>query len=97
MTVGHELAHLALQHTGRFRKEEDRQAYQFAGELLMPEKTMRCEMLPPITFSSIASLKPKWRVSIAALIQRAHDLKLVSERQYIYLRKQITAKGFKEK
>jgi Zn-dependent peptidase ImmA (M78 family) len=63
----------------------------------MPETAMRREITSPITLSSIAVLKPRWRVSVQALIRRAYDLHLASERQYRYLFEQLAIKGWRTK
>jgi Zn-dependent peptidase ImmA (M78 family) len=60
----------------------------------MPEEAMRQEMTEPVTLSLLAELKSRWRVSIAALLQRAKELVLVTERQYKYLRMQMAKRGW---
>ncbi|HEX5283116.1 MAG TPA: XRE family transcriptional regulator [Bryocella sp.] len=95
-SVAHELGHLVLHHPLRVSPEEaERQAHQFAAELLLPETVMRSEITTPITLSSLAPLKPKWRVSIQALIRRSFDLQMISERQYRYLFEQLSARGMR--
>jgi Zn-dependent peptidase ImmA (M78 family)/transcriptional regulator with XRE-family HTH domain len=95
--AAHELGHLTM-HFGRtIRGDQHREADQFAGELLLPEKAMRREIVSPVTLTSLAALKPKWGVSIQALIHRAYDLGLVAERQYRYLFEQIAIRGWKRR
>ncbi len=94
--IAHELAHLVM-HRGRRDegKALEEQAHQFASEFLMPEDGVRTDLLPPITLTSLAPLKPKWGVSIQALVKRAKDLEIISPRQYRYLFEQIGARGWR--
>jgi Zn-dependent peptidase ImmA (M78 family)/DNA-binding XRE family transcriptional regulator len=96
MNTAHELAHLTL-HVGKSRFEvDDSEADDFAAEFLMPEEVIRREIVPPVTISSLAALKPRWGVSIQALAVRAKSLGLVTERQYRYLFEQISAMGWRK-
>lgn len=85
-SLAHELGHLVMH--GSFpeglKKVED-EADQFAGEFLMPEDAMRREIIPPVTLTSLAELKPRWGVSIAALVVRAGELQIITDRQARYL------------
>jgi Zn-dependent peptidase ImmA (M78 family) len=78
------------------KKIED-EANQFAAEFLMPEEAMRREIIPPVTLTALAELKPKWGVSIRALIKRASDLEIITERQARYLHQQIVALNWHKK
>jgi Zn-dependent peptidase ImmA (M78 family)/transcriptional regulator with XRE-family HTH domain len=87
--LAHELAHLVMHNyfpegLGKVEHEAD----LFAAELLMPEEAMRHEIVPPVTLTTLGQLKPRWGVSIAALIERAKELEIISDRQAKYLRKQ---------
>jgi Zn-dependent peptidase ImmA (M78 family)/transcriptional regulator with XRE-family HTH domain len=97
-TVAYELGHLVLHQSlkGNWR-DFDKEAHRFAAELLMPEVAMREEIVPPVTLSSIASIKPRWGVSIQALIHRARDLEIITDRQYRYLFEQVSIKGWRTK
>ena len=86
-----------MRHLPRVDLDQEKRAYAFAAELLMPEAAMHREITSPITLSSLAILKPRWRVSIQALIRRAYDLQLVPQRQYRYLFEQLSAKGWRTK
>jgi Zn-dependent peptidase ImmA (M78 family)/DNA-binding XRE family transcriptional regulator len=97
LSLAHELGHVAMRHLPRLDLDQEKRAYAFAAELLMPEAAMRREISNPITLSSLAVLKPRWRVSIQALIRRAYDLHLVAERQYRYLFEQVSVKGWRVK
>lgn len=94
--VAHELGHLVM-HQGRPARvtEIERQAGEFAAELLMPESGIRADLVPPVTLSSLSRLKPKWGVAIQSLIRRAHDLDVISDRQYRYLFEQVARRGWR--
>jgi Zn-dependent peptidase ImmA (M78 family)/transcriptional regulator with XRE-family HTH domain len=97
-TVAHEFAHIVMHHSfpQGLKKVED-EANQFAAEFLMPEESMRREILPPVTLTTLAELKPRWGVSIRALIKRASDLEIITERQARYLHQQIISLGWHKK
>jgi Zn-dependent peptidase ImmA (M78 family)/DNA-binding XRE family transcriptional regulator len=95
-SLAHELGHLVLHHAIRGQVSSvESEANQFAAELLMPEMAMRREIMPPVTLTSLARLKPRWRVSIQALIRRAHDLEIITKRQYAYLFERVGANGWR--
>lgn len=96
LSIAHEIAHLVLHQAinGNIRNAED-QANLFSAELLMPEAAMRHEIIPPITLTGIARLKMKWKVSIQALIRRAHELNIITANQYKYLFTQLSARGWR--
>lgn len=95
--VAHELGHLVMQHARLSKSDEEKDAFQYAGALLLPEAAMRREIITPVTLSSIASLKPRWMVSIQAIVRRAKDLNIINDGQYNYLNAQVSAKGWKKK
>ncbi len=76
-------------------REVESEAWAFAAELLLPETAMRSELVPPLTITTFARLKPRWGVSIAALIRRAYELNIITKRQYHYLSQQMSALGYR--
>ena len=84
----HEIAHLVLHRqisdvqlkTGELHKEIERQANFFAGSFLLPAGTFAEDFTVP-TLDAVLSLKPKWRVSVGAMIFRAEWLSLIPEDQ----------------
>jgi Zn-dependent peptidase ImmA (M78 family)/DNA-binding XRE family transcriptional regulator len=93
-TVSHELRHLTASAKGTLN-EIERDADLFAAELLMPERAMLAEITRPVALPNILQLKAKWGVSIQALVRRAFDLEIISERQYYYLFEQIGRNGWR--
>lgn len=94
-SLAHELGHLVLHFPLNGGQEDiESEANRFAGELLMPEEAMRAELVSPVTLSLLAELKTRWRVSIAALLQRAKELDIVTERQHKYLRMQLAKRDW---
>lgn len=86
--LAHEIAHLALHRQvepHRLRetdtvKELERQANLFAAWLLMPPADFALAFTLP-TLDSLLRLKPTWGVSVAAMIEQAHRLNLLSSEQ----------------
>ena len=97
MNVAHELGHLIMHKNslGRIPAELEKEAFAYGAELLMPESGIRPDLQPPVSLTRISRLKPKWGVSIQALVRRAYDLGVISERQYRYLFMQISSKGWR--
>ena len=91
-TLGHEVGH-AIMHAIPTEKME-REANQFAAELLMPRESIR-KFLHNITLQRAAILKPHWKVSIAALIRRAWDLGEITEGQFKKLSAGLSALGYR--
>lgn len=86
--AAHELAHLILHRgisesqlrTGELHKEVERQANFFAGSFLLPAGTFTEDFILPM-LDSVLALKPRWRVSVGAMIFRAEWLSLVPQDQ----------------
>lgn len=81
--AAHELGHLVLHQS---MKEEDlrqniglieEQAMIFAGALLLPASSFSSDV-HDITLDSLADIKPRWKVSIGAMIKRLGVLNLVN-------------------
>jgi Zn-dependent peptidase ImmA (M78 family)/transcriptional regulator with XRE-family HTH domain len=91
-TLAHEVGH-AIMHAIPTEKMEQ-EADQFAAELLMPREDIR-KFLRNITLQAAAVLKPRWKVSMAALVRRARDLGEITERQYTRLFAGLSALGYR--
>lgn len=90
-TVAHELGHLIM-HPMLFGdlQEFEREADMFASELLLPEVTMARLIVEPFTLTRAARIKAKWKVSIQAIVRRAHELHLISDSSYKSLNVQMS-------
>lgn len=80
-TIAHELGHLVMHSTEQLadpRVDVEAEANAFASEFLMPAAGIRGH-LGALSLANLASLKPYWRVSIAALLMRADALGLLSD------------------
>jgi Zn-dependent peptidase ImmA (M78 family)/DNA-binding XRE family transcriptional regulator len=98
MSASHELGHLVLpSHRAALAQPSvmEDEAYRFASEFLMPAEAMREEMAGPVTLTSLAQMKPRWGVSIQALVRRAYTLGIINKRQYSYLFEQLSARGWR--
>jgi Zn-dependent peptidase ImmA (M78 family)/transcriptional regulator with XRE-family HTH domain len=95
-SIAHELAHLVLHSpiAGSLPHLEH-EANQFAAEFLLPEEAIRRDVIRPVTLTTLAPLKQKYRASLASLVRRVHDLRLVTETQYRSLMKQLSARGWR--
>lgn len=93
-SLAHEIAHVIMHQipTNDMELEADR----FASEFLMPEEEIK-HFLKPISLPRLATLKPYWKVSMAALLKRASDLELITPRQKNYLWTQMGKQGFRLK
>lgn len=95
-TVAHELGHI-LFHTLRPSTPPniaEKEAWRFAGALMLPAETARMLLRPPITLSVLRSAKAVTGMSIGMNAQRALDLQLLSSDQYVSLRKQLSVRGW---
>jgi len=93
-TVAHELGHLVMH---SFPTENmEREADRFAAEFLMPEHEIRPQLID-VSLNILAVLKRVWRVSMAALLKRARDLRAITEKRATALWKQISALGYRKR
>jgi len=93
-TLAHELGHLVMHRFPTPQMEQEANA--FAVALLMPTEDIRPYFIGRrIDLSTLAAMKPEWKVSIAALLMRAHKLEFVTDNQHTYLWKQLSARGYR--
>ncbi|HEY7309557.1 MAG TPA: XRE family transcriptional regulator [Gemmataceae bacterium] len=91
-TLAHEAGH-AVMHQNPTGDVED-QANCFASEFLMPAEEI-ANQLDDLTMRQAAVLKQQWKVSMAAIVMRAHDLGRISEYKYRKLNIGLSAQGYK--
>jgi Zn-dependent peptidase ImmA (M78 family) len=94
LTLAHELGHLVL-HSGAVGTDDvEGEANAFAAEFLMPADVIR-PSLRNLKIGRLLDLKREWGVSMQALIERAHQLGLVSPTQRTGLYKMFSARGWR--
>jgi len=91
-SLAHELAHVIMHETQTENMEDE--ANRFAAEFLMPARDIQ-SVLEPVTLPRLATLKSYWKVSMAALLKRASDLKKISVRQARSLWMRMGQAGFR--
>ena len=91
-TLAHELGHIVM-HSIPHPEMED-EANRFASEFLMPEEDIKPQLRQP-TLERFASLKPYWKVSMAALAKRAHNLEKMTFNQYRFFCAKMSKLGYR--
>jgi Zn-dependent peptidase ImmA (M78 family)/transcriptional regulator with XRE-family HTH domain len=77
-SLGHEMGHAMLHASPT--ADQEKEADRFASEFLMPAEEIRSE-LQHLTLPKLADLKERWKVSMQALVRRAHQVGAITERQ----------------
>jgi Zn-dependent peptidase ImmA (M78 family)/transcriptional regulator with XRE-family HTH domain len=103
LDAAHELGHLVLHRKLREKtlsdaaafKEIERQAFQFAGALLLPAETFAAEIWSP-ALNTFLVIKERWKVSIGAMIKRCETLGLMTEEYERRLWKHYSARGWRK-
>lgn len=97
MNVAHELGHIVLhRNAGGGTPLLEREAYQFAAELLMPATDIEADFAAEkLNLFRLAELKKKWQVSMQAVARHARELQVINDRQYLYIMQQISARGWR--
>lgn len=92
-SMAHELGHIVM-HQDNPNPDMEQQANEFAAEFLMPERDVRPYLIN-ISLEKLATLKPYWKVSMAALLQRARDLGEITPRHAKTLWIQLGKAGYR--
>jgi Zn-dependent peptidase ImmA (M78 family) len=90
--LAHEIGHLVL-HSAEAGRDVERQADEFAAELLTPRDAMRGEIPSNPKLSALYAMKLRWGVSVQSLIRRAREVERVTEENYMGLFRQVSARG----
>jgi Zn-dependent peptidase ImmA (M78 family)/transcriptional regulator with XRE-family HTH domain len=99
LDLGHELGHMFLHRLiseDKFKRPEvfrlvEEQAFRFGAALLLPERSF-LEDLYSASLDALLSLKLKWKVSVAMMIERLRDLGILKYEQYKRLRINYSAR-----
>jgi Zn-dependent peptidase ImmA (M78 family)/transcriptional regulator with XRE-family HTH domain len=94
-TLAHEIGHIIM-HDKAPSDDIEREADKFAAEFLMPEHDIRHDLFGFSLQKAASTLKPFWKVSIAALMRRARDLKVITDRDYVNNCKRMSAMGYRK-
>jgi Zn-dependent peptidase ImmA (M78 family)/DNA-binding XRE family transcriptional regulator len=89
----HELGHIIM-HQDNPNPYMEHQANEFAAEFLMPEHDIS-PYLMNVSLEKLATLKPYWKVSMAAILQRAKDLGEITPRHAKTLWIQLGKAGYR--
>lgn len=94
--AAHELGHLLMHGEGDCgSKTVENQAHWFAAAFLMPAGEIRSQLPPVADWEQLRELKRHWSVSMAALLIRARNLKVMSEVGYVQAMKTMSARGWR--
>ena len=97
LTLAHELGHIVMHSEPvHLDKALEQEATDFAAEFLMPAAAIEPE-LHNLTLGRLGDLKRKWMVSMAALIERAHELEMITPAKRTSLYKMLSAKGWRKR
>ena len=98
--IAHELCHILLHQD--ITKEDieskeklnqiEKEADTFAGAFLLPAETFSREVFSS-SLDNLVRLKERWKVSISCMITRCLNLRLFTDNQVAYLKKQMTQKN----
>jgi Zn-dependent peptidase ImmA (M78 family)/transcriptional regulator with XRE-family HTH domain len=94
--VAHEVGHFVL-HTGVLTgsRDTEAEANRFASALLLPRRAFSREFVAqPFSWPHAFALKRRWRVSVAAIVRRAHDLGLMDRATYRRSYQHLSAQGW---
>jgi Zn-dependent peptidase ImmA (M78 family)/transcriptional regulator with XRE-family HTH domain len=95
-SLAHELGHVFLHGEPGVTAVQERQADEFASELLLPADSVRVELKQGrLDLPRLLDLKHGWGVSMAALLRRAATLDVVSDWQYRNLMVEMSALGYR--
>jgi Zn-dependent peptidase ImmA (M78 family)/transcriptional regulator with XRE-family HTH domain len=92
LTLAHEIGHAIMHQFPSPNMETEANA--FAAEFLMPAREIK-PSLYELTFAKLMDLKSYWKVSMAALVQRAADLKTISGDQKKYMFINLGRRGWR--
>jgi Zn-dependent peptidase ImmA (M78 family)/transcriptional regulator with XRE-family HTH domain len=91
-TLAHELGHAVMHQLPT--DDQESEADRFASELLMPSNAIRDE-LTELDLPRLVMLKPRWGVSMAALIRKARDVGSISDYDYKQLNIALSTAGYR--
>lgn len=99
-TLAHELFHVMADHDldrglSLVRDPRELRANRFAGALLLPRKAAEHHLSETLTLHGYLKVKAEFGLSVGAIIHRAHDLGLISDRRQKSLYIQWSSAGWR--
>ncbi len=98
MSIAHELCHLFFHEAEEVEKnlkDIESEAKHFASAFLMPDSSFAKDIYST-SLEQLLYLKPKWMVSVQAMVMRCGQLDLISEDRMLYLQKQMSRKRWRK-
>lgn len=98
LTLLHELAHLLLTFGDITVKQKEALCFQFAGAMLLPEKTIKAELgehRNKLSINELGNIKKQYGISMQAVVMRAKDCRIINEyyaKQFFFIIKQMNWK-----
>ncbi len=98
LTLLHELAHLLLTFGDITPKQKETLCYQFAGAVLLPEKTLKAELgehRNKLSINELGNIKKQYGISMQAIVMRARECGIINEhytKQFFFLINQMNWK-----
>lgn len=92
-TIAHELGHILLHDYPT--EESEREANEFAAELLMPKKLI-APHLKNLNIEKLVQLKKYFKVSMASILKRAKDLEIIDDYFYRRMWQKFSRRGYKK-
>lgn len=96
-TVLHELGHFIM-HMGSMipsSRDTEKEAHRFASEFLAPSDQVRVQIQGRLTLDRLADLKLHWRMSMQALLYKAHEEEMITPYNWKSLIIEMGKRGLK--
>lgn len=95
--AGHELGHLVLHPAGGARGTKiEREADAFSSSFLMPADDVKTQIPRAYSLNQLIEKKKRWKVSLAALTRRLHDVGRLTDWRYRTFCIEIAKRGFRK-
>lgn len=97
-TLLHELAHLLLDFGKVTERQKEILCHQFAGAMLLPDKTIKAELgehRNKLSINELGNIKKQYGISMQAVVMRAKDCGIINEhytKQFFFIIKQMNWK-----
>lgn len=97
-TLLHELAHLLLKFGNITERQKETLCHQFAGAMLLPEKTLKAELgehRNKLSINELGNIKKQYGISMQAVVMRAKDCGIINDhytKQFFFLIRQLNWK-----